>query len=161
MPVRVSPFLCRFSMAGRCGHRPLRNITMRGANFPGRRGNRRSAASGRRSEAISRKCPDWQARIVPVSRLARRWATAAPYGGCKGCGGAGDRKGRPYGGLQVVQGAGRCRHRPLHKITKKRPPTAGARFISREPQYDSCLSRRSRIRPRWSTRGQKYRRARS
>ena len=62
MPVRVSPFLCRFSMAGRCGHRPLRNITMRGANFPGRRGNRRSAASGRRSEAISRKCPDWQAR---------------------------------------------------------------------------------------------------
>ena len=33
------------------------------------RGNRRSAASGRRSEAISRKCPDWR---------ARRWA------GCHG-----------------------------------------------------------------------------
>ena len=31
----------------------------------GRRGNRRSAASGRRSEAVSRKCPDWRTRQWP------------------------------------------------------------------------------------------------
>ncbi len=31
----------------------------------GRRGNRRSAASGRCSKAISRKCPDWRPRQWP------------------------------------------------------------------------------------------------
>ncbi len=31
----------------------------------GRRGNRRSAAGGRRSEAVSRKCPDWWTRQWP------------------------------------------------------------------------------------------------
>ena len=36
-----------------------------GCGKTGRRGNRRSAASGRRSEAVSRKCPDWRTRQWP------------------------------------------------------------------------------------------------
>ena len=49
--------------------KPVTEVTGRGnphpKSLPCVRGNRRSAASGRRSEAISRKCPDWQARQCP------------------------------------------------------------------------------------------------
>ena len=48
--------------AGRCRHRPLRNLQ---GVLTGRRGNRRSAASGRGSEPVSRKCPDWRPRQWP------------------------------------------------------------------------------------------------
>ena len=47
--------------------------------------------------------PRLAATTVAGNRLARRWATAAPYGGCKGCSGAGNRKGRPY--ESVTRGA--------------------------------------------------------
>ena len=48
--------------AGRCRHRPLRNLQ---GVLTGRRGNRRSAASGRGSEPVSRKCPDWRPQQWP------------------------------------------------------------------------------------------------
>ena len=41
---------------------PVRNDKVGGAAYAGRRGNRRSAAGGGRSEAVSRKCPDWRPR---------------------------------------------------------------------------------------------------
>ena len=72
--------------AGRCGHRPLRKRILRcvgeGLCPSHGRGNRRSAAGGRGSEPVSRKCPDWRrqmcirdrATTVAGNRLARRWA---------------------------------------------------------------------------------------
>ena len=42
--------------------------------------------------------PRLAATTVAGNRLARRWATAAPYGGLQEVRWAGDRKGRPYGG---------------------------------------------------------------
>ena len=53
----------------------------------------------RKKRADFEEVPRLAATTVAGNRLARRWATAAPYGGCKGCSGAGDRKGRPYGGV--------------------------------------------------------------
>ena len=61
-PLRMRYKKCRW--AGRCRHRPLRRV-YKGYSKTGRRGNRRSAASGRRSEAVSRKCPDWRTRQWP------------------------------------------------------------------------------------------------
>ena len=64
----------------------------------GRRGNRRSAASGGRSELISRKCPDWRPQQWPGIGWHDGGQPPPPTEGYKECGGAGDRKGRPYGG---------------------------------------------------------------
>ena len=55
--------------SGRCRHRPLRKRISGCVGeglCPSRgRGNRRSAAGGRRSEAVSRKCPDWRPQQWP------------------------------------------------------------------------------------------------
>ena len=71
--------LCASPGAGRCGHRPLRNPIGKhpvgadahiGPVVPASllcvgRVNRRSAAGGRCSEPVSRKCPDWRVRQWP------------------------------------------------------------------------------------------------
>ncbi len=59
------------------------NPYSRPQSLPCARGNRRSAASGGRSEAISRKCPDWR---------PRQWPGIGWHDG--GQGGAKRRKGR-------------------------------------------------------------------
>ena len=56
--------------------RPYAGIGVR-RSTAGRRGNRRSAAGGGRSEEV----PRLAATTVDGNRLARRWAIAAPYGG--------------------------------------------------------------------------------
>ena len=63
----------------------------------GRRGNRRSAASGGRSELISRKCPDWRPQQWPGIGWHDGGQPPPPTDGYMGYGTAGDRKGRPCG----------------------------------------------------------------
>ena len=63
---------------------------IKGCGETGRRGNRRSAAGGGRSEPVSRKCPDWR---------PRQWAIAAPYGSMvRNAAQAGGVEPRPYAG---------------------------------------------------------------
>ena len=104
--------------SGRCRHRPLwkRISGCVGEGLcPSRgRGNRRSAAGGRRSEAVSRKCPDWRPQQWPgigwddggqenpapternkrCGKTGRRGRRPLRTFYC-GCGGAGDREGWP------------------------------------------------------------------
>ena len=94
--------------AGGQGRPPLRKRILRCVGeglCPSRgRGNRRSAAGGRRSEAVSRKCPDWRTRQWPsVGWHDGGQENPAPTEFYKKCLAAGDRKGRPYGG--VTRGA--------------------------------------------------------
>ena len=64
------------------------------------RGNRRSAAGGRRSEAVSRKCPDWRTRQWPgIGWHDGGQENPAPTEAQQEVQWAGDRKGRPYGGF--------------------------------------------------------------
>ena len=87
--------------AGRCGHRPLRNRIMGCVGeglCPSRgRGNRRSAAGGRRSEAVSRKCPDWRPQQWPgIGWHDGGQENPAPTKGLQEVRWAVDHKGRPY-----------------------------------------------------------------
>ncbi len=66
----------------------------------GRRGNRRSAASGGRSELISRKCPDWR---------VRQWPSVGWHDG--------GQPPPPTGGLQVGRRSGRPQGSPLRDVT--------------------------------------------
>ena len=102
----------------------------------GRRGNRRSAASGGRSEPISRKCPDWRVRQWPSVGWHDGGQPPAPTEGYKGRGRTGGVEPRPYGWVASraaewatarvaptgcnmgCGGAGRCGHRPLRKRSK-------------------------------------------
>ena len=89
--------------AGRCGHRPLRKRILRcvgeGLCPSHGRGNRRSAAGGRGSEPVSRKCPDWRPQQWPgigwhdggqenpaptntIQGVQRATARVAPTGWC-------------------------------------------------------------------------------
>ena len=56
------PFSRCSSADGRGEGTPPYGCITRGAAQTGRRGNRRSAAGGGRSEPVSRKCPDWRPR---------------------------------------------------------------------------------------------------
>ena len=90
--------------AGGQGRPPLRKRILRCVGeglCPSRgRGNRRSAAGGRRSEAVSRKCPDWRTRQWPsVGWHDGGQKNPAPTEFYKKCLAVGDRKGRPYGGV--------------------------------------------------------------
>ena len=67
----------------------------------GRRGNRRSAASGGRSELISRKCPDWRPQQWPGIGWLDGGQPPPPTDRVQEVRWAGDRKGRPYGGACV------------------------------------------------------------
>ena len=81
-----------------CAHWPRndREFYIGCGGCPGGRGNRRSAASGGCSEAISRKCPDWQ---------PQQWPGIGWHDG-------GQENPAPTDSL-VAGTAGRCRHRPL------------------------------------------------
>ena len=59
-PVRPGPITQRLVGQGPCALPGVRE-----KSGSGRRGNRRSAASGGRSELISRKCPDWRPQQWP------------------------------------------------------------------------------------------------
>ena len=90
----------------------------------GRRGNRRSAASGGRSEPISRKCPDWRPQQWPGIGWHDGGQPPAPTGGLKEVCGAGDREGRPYGRQQGV----RCgEESPSHGFAVPAPFRQGGR----------------------------------
>ncbi len=67
--------------------------------------------SGGRTEASA---PTDDKKCCKTGRRGRRPLRI----GCKGCGGAGDRKGRPYGGLQGVRGSGRPRGSPLRRVAR-------------------------------------------
>ena len=68
------------------------------------RGNRRSAAGGRRSEAVSRKCPDWRPQQWPgIGWHDGGQENPAPTEAQQEVQWAGDRKGRPY--ESVTRGA--------------------------------------------------------
>ena len=61
------------------------------------RGNRRSAAGGRRSEAVSRKCPDWRPQQWPgIGWHDGGQENPVPTEAQQEVQWAGDRKGRPY-----------------------------------------------------------------
>ena len=84
-----------------------------GAKSAGGQGNRRSAASGGCSEAISMKCPDWRTRQWPsVGWHDGRQENPAPTGGNKECGKTGRRGRRPLrrGHMKRLR-AGRCGER--------------------------------------------------
>ena len=55
----------RESLRYRAGQNPAPTEGYKECGKTGRRGNRRSAASGGRSELISRKCPDWRPQQWP------------------------------------------------------------------------------------------------
>ena len=68
------------------------------------RGNRRSAAGGRGSEPVSRKCPDWRPQRWPgIGWHDGGQENPAPTEGYKGCNGRATGKGRPY--ERVTRGA--------------------------------------------------------
>ena len=112
--------LCRFRR-GRCPHRPagyaphphvkisvIANqrarwfaMTILGSalRIDGR-GNRRGAAGGGRSEAVSRKCPDWR---------PRQWAGIGWHDG-------GQESRRPYAWAGCAAQTGRRGRRPLHNF---------------------------------------------
>ena len=92
---RALPWVRLLSGGGLRAARPT-NVPQVMRPGAGRRGNRRSAASGGRSKAISRKCPDWQAR----QRLSVGWHN-------------GGQPPAPTEGYNRFLQPGRCGHRPL------------------------------------------------
>ena len=82
---------------GRAGKNPAPTECYKECGRTGRRGNRRSAASGGRSELISRKCPDWRPQQWPGIGWHDGGQPPPPTDRHKMCGGAGDHEGRPYG----------------------------------------------------------------
>ena len=84
----------------------------------GRRGNRRSAASGGRSELISRKCPDWRPQQWPGIGWHDGGQPPPPTGGARGAVG-----GRPQGSpLRKRYKGGRGERNPPVTASPCQPP---------------------------------------
>ena len=75
--------------------RPYESVTWGAVGGPSGKSAKR--CQWQRKRAGFEEVPRLAATTVAGNRLARRWATAGPYGGLQEVQWAGDRKGRPYG----------------------------------------------------------------
>ncbi len=99
-------------------------------------GGELSAASGRSSELISRKCPDWRPQQWPGIGWHDGGQPPAPTGGLQEVCGAGDREGRPYGG--GARGAGRAES-PSHGFAVPAPLGKGAEEDGRKQRVFDAI----------------------
>ena len=114
------PFSRCSSADGRGEGTPPYGCITRGAAQTGRRGNRRSAAGGGRSEPVSRKCPDWRPRQWTGIGWHDGGQSPPPTDAWQGNSVRGREYGLPrrcapamivFGGAAVI---GRGEHLPLH-----------------------------------------------